>query len=119
MSCNLTDFSGSAMDDYREYYSNNSLRYKKAFSFKTNKFYELNDTDIEGCEKQYIADMIGKDLARWLMDNDYIKITQIGSDNYEYQHTSFWEIKGEVDFKLMETPRRYKNKLIIEKNERI
>ncbi len=122
MRCNLLsdsfDFDFGNRNRYREYHSNSSLNYKRKFNVRTsNPDFNLLPGDsvdsFDKCSKDYLVDMLARDLALWLIENEYVKITQV---TLERDYCGYMqELEGQVNFKLMEIPRRYSRKVIIEK----
>lgn len=113
------DYDKLGLDYGREYHSNSSLTYKRKIHIRTSDhyYYSPNESvdDFDTCSKDYIIDLLARDLARWLVQNDYVKITEVRYDRDVYTYGYMQELEAELQFKLMEMPRRYKKKLIIER----
>ncbi len=68
--------------------------------------------------QEYIVSGIAEQLAKWLIENNYIKITHHQTEKYDFINTLTSQYTGEVDFKFFEVPRRFKKKIIIEKKNK-
>lgn len=99
------------------------LKYNRGFSLITIQKV-LNNKHKEDLKEQ-IAFNIAKDLTKWLIENDYIKFEFIYEQNKGFQPWQTLpslfdrvEVRGSIDFELVEIPRKYKKEIIIEKYDK-
>jgi hypothetical protein len=119
MACNLGLDYNLDCDFYkeREYTTNSSLKYHKKFHIKSSVPYYPNQSacEFDSYSKEFLIKMVSKDLMLFLIENDFVKITETVFERVTYG--TWVEMTGEVMFKFMEPPRRFKKKIIIEKKD--
>lgn len=92
-----------------------AIVYKGRFSLGTSMRHIKKELVDEENMKKYIASHLAQDLCKWLIENDYVQYKIEDKYGHYCFNTEILNIVGEVELRLIEVPKKFNRKVLIEK----